>query len=366
MASRRTVVWVALLVALCAPPAAAKEWARKMFSATSHNFGTVARGANIEYHFTIDNIYLEDVEISSVSSTCGCTLPKLNKKVLKTYETADLVAQLDTRRFSGYKQATIKVEFVRPFRAEVQLQVTSYIRSDVVLEPGSVQFGSVAQGKGVSQRVSVSYAGRREWQVVDVVSASTRLAAELREVSRTGLTPNARVEYELVLRLKENAPTGYFQDIVVLQTNDPNRQAAQVPLTVEGHVVAPVSISPASLLVGAIKPQQSASWNLFVRADKPFSIVRVTGPDERFQFTVPQGAKSYHLVPVLFKATGAAGRVAGKIRVETDLPGNPVLEVSVEGEVVPAAGKPDPTPLSGESPAPPVFPALVPADGKTR
>ena len=33
--------------------AVAQEWATKMFSETSHNFGTVVHGAKVEYRFQI-------------------------------------------------------------------------------------------------------------------------------------------------------------------------------------------------------------------------------------------------------------------------------------------------------------------------
>ncbi len=38
----------------------------RFFNKTSHNFGTVAHGTVVEYRFTIQNIYVEDVHIQSV------------------------------------------------------------------------------------------------------------------------------------------------------------------------------------------------------------------------------------------------------------------------------------------------------------
>ncbi|MCR4413957.1 MAG: DUF1573 domain-containing protein [Thermoguttaceae bacterium] len=334
MASRRTIMAALVLGAVWAPAASAKEWAKALFNKTSHDFGVVARGAKAEYRFVLDNIYVEDVHIKRVTSTCGCTVPKLTKDTLKTYETAELVAELDTLRFYGHKSATLKVEFDKPFPAEVQLQVYCYIRSDVVFEPGIVQFGSVSQGRSATQRVTVSYAGRKDWQVLDVTSNSPHLAAELKEVSRIGETPRARVDYELCVTLKETAPAGYFREHVVLKTNDPNRQTAQVPLTVEGHVLPSLSVSPASLIF-VVQPRQSQARNLVVRGEKPFRILSISGPDARFRFTVPTEAKAVHVVPMQFTATEATGRVSGKIRVETDVPGAGAVEINVDGQVVP-------------------------------
>ena len=79
----------------------AQEWAIKMFNVTSHDFGPVARGAKCEFRFQIKNIYEEDAHISSVKSSCGCTTPQLTKNDLKTFQTAEVVAEFNTRDFLG-------------------------------------------------------------------------------------------------------------------------------------------------------------------------------------------------------------------------------------------------------------------------
>ncbi len=149
-----------------------------MFSETSHDFGVVARGAKVEYKFIIENKYEEDAQITSVHSSCGCTSPKIDKKFLKTWEKAELTAVIDTRSFLGSKDATITVNFDLPFPAEVQIHVHTYIRSDVVVQPGVVQFGSISQGVAMKQKVSVTYEGREDWRIERVESANPYLGRQ--------------------------------------------------------------------------------------------------------------------------------------------------------------------------------------------
>ena len=52
--------------------------------------------------------------------------------------TGEIIAEFNTRDHRGHKAATIKVRFDKPFPAEVQLQVTGFIRTDVVLQPGAI------------------------------------------------------------------------------------------------------------------------------------------------------------------------------------------------------------------------------------
>ncbi len=158
-----------------------QDWAKAMFSETSHDFGVVAAGAKVEYKFTIENIYEEDAHIKSVQSSCGCTTAKIDKQSLKTWDKAELTAVVntDTRQFYGRKDTTIKVKFDLPFEAEVQVHIHAYIRRDVVVLPGIVQFGSVGQGTAMEKKVSVSYAGRDDWRIERVENPNPYLNASL-------------------------------------------------------------------------------------------------------------------------------------------------------------------------------------------
>src|ERR1700730_133546 len=102
---KATVMRKVLLIFVCLLVADstgnAQEWANKMFNVTSHDFGPVARGAKCEFRFQIKNIYQEDAHISSVKSSCGCTTPQLTKTDLKTFQTAEVVAEFNTRDFLG-------------------------------------------------------------------------------------------------------------------------------------------------------------------------------------------------------------------------------------------------------------------------
>ncbi len=337
---RHTILLPMMLMLMLAGSCSGAEtpWAKALFDKTSHDFGVVARGADVEHRFTIDNIYVEDVHIQEVYSSCGCTDPKVTKETLKTHETAELVARLDTRRFKGTKEATIHVVLDKPFQAEVLLKIYCFIRSDVVFQPGSVQFGAIREGSTSSQRVCVKYAGRRNWKVTDVIGPSF-LQAKLREVSRDE-EPGSQawlVVYDLDVVLTEKARPGLFQEHLILRTNDVSGSTSQLPLTVEGSVIEALSVGPSPLFLGIVRPRQSVEKKLIVKADRPFRVIEVTVPDDRFKATMPVEAKRLQQVLVRFTATEAVGRITGKIGVKTDLPDAPRVEVPVISSVVAGA-----------------------------
>ncbi|MBN2023319.1 MAG: DUF1573 domain-containing protein [Pirellulales bacterium] len=319
---RSSTIAAVVFSGLFAVSASAQQWAMDMFKVTNHDFGSVARGAKAEFAFPVTNPYLEDVHVAGVRSSCNCTTPRIVKPDLKTYETGAIVAHINTDRFLGGKGATITVTFDKPYHAEVRLHVNAYIRSDVVFEPGSVNLGEVDQGKPSEQKVRVQYAGRNDWRIQEVRSDNPHLAGQIVEVSRGG----GQVSYELAVHLDDDAPAGYVNDHLILVTND-NRMT-QVPVAVEGRVVSGVTVSPARLFMGVVKPGEEVKKQLVVRGKKPFRIVSITCDDGSFKVdpSVGQEPKELHVVPITFVAGKDPGKVARTLQIETDL-GAPAAEL---------------------------------------
>lgn len=305
---------VTLVVLLCAASATrADDWAGKMFEARDHDFGAVARGAKTEFQFVITNVYEEDVHIAGVRSSCGCTTPRVSHETLKTYEKGAIIASFDTRGHLGQKSATLTVTFDKPFYAEVQLNVSGYIRSDVVFNPGEVDFGTIRPGGTAEKKVEVNYAGRSDWQITGIKTAHDYLEAEVVETKREG----GQVAYELVVKLKDNAPKGYLNEQVMLLTND--RKSDRMPIEITGRIAADLTVSPSSLSLGTLRPGQKVTKKLVVRGSGPFRILNVNCEDPAFEFATDDSEKPLHMIPVTYTAGTEPGKFNCKIEVETSL-----------------------------------------------
>ncbi len=309
----RSVLLTLLLLAISASGAAAQEWAKKMFKTSNHDFGSLARGAKAEFAFELTNSYEEDVHIAGVRTSCGCTTPTITKEWLKTWEKGAIVAEFNTRSFLGHKSATITVTIDKPFFAEVQLTVEGFIRSDVVFDPGAIDFGELDEGTPAERLVSVSYAGRSDWQILDVRCASSCFEVELNERQRT----TGRVTYDMLVRLLPSATAGYIHDELMIVTDD--QQMRSIPLTIEGRVVSPLSVSPASLFLGVLAPGQRVTKQLVVRGKQPFKVVGVKCADGCFEFKTTAESRNLHFIPVTYTASGTPGKVAETIEIQTDL-----------------------------------------------
>jgi hypothetical protein len=307
---------IALFVCcLTALPCSGQDWAKKMFPVTSHDFGSVARGAKAEYRFVFENIYLEDVHISSAYASCSCTSVRVEKPLLKTYEQGAIVATFNTNSFYGARGATITVVIDRPFYAEVQLHDNGFIRTDVDVQPGSVMFGSIDQGIGWEQNVAVNYrGGRTDWQVVGVKSSNPHITARVTETARD----YGQVSYNLKVHVDRTTPAGQLNDYLMLVGNDGTQQ---IPVLVEGQVTSAVMVSPPALYIEPVQPGQKVTKKLVVTGKKPFRIVSITCNDKSFQFETPKQdvpPSTLYQIPVTFVAGKDLGKVVKTIKIKTD------------------------------------------------
>jgi hypothetical protein len=318
-----------LFVLLGAPAASAQDWARRMFDHFEYNFGTIARGAKAEHRFTLENVYREDVHLQSVTSSCGCTKPTITRDLVKSLEKTEVVATIDTRSFMGHREAALKVKIDQPFPAEVILHVSCYIRSDVVVQPGVIDFGSVAQGSSVQRTASVDYAGRPDWRVTAVEVSNPNFDVQMLETARD----LGQVKYHLSVKLRDNTPAGYIKDQLVLVTNDTNERTARVPVPVEAAVVPRMTVRPSPLMLGVVNTGQSVTKALVAQNQTPFRVTSVRCSDPRFRFEIPADAKPLQLIPVTFAADQQAGNVSEMIHIQTDSAGS-TIDVNVSVRVV--------------------------------
>jgi hypothetical protein len=339
---------IAAWLVCVAAPASGQDWAQKMFQVTSHNFGTVAKGSKTEYRFVFRNIYNEDVHVVGVRTSCGCTSPQVTKKDVKTHETSEIVATFNTRTFLGQHGATLTVTFDKPFYAEVQLRVAGNIRGDVTFDPPFIDLGNVDLGKGAERRVRVTRIGSTPWEIKDVRSVNPNFEVQLSQPSKS----SAQTVYDLTMRLKPSTPAGYLKGQLILVTNDP--RATQIPMDVEGRVVAEVTVSPQLLALGQVQPGGTVTKNVVVRANREFSITGIQCEDGCLSCEPRTTPAKVHILPITFQAGNASGRIERQLRIATDLGEGAVPTVTVQAVIEQAA--PD---ASGQSAVPIATPVVV-------
>ena len=293
----RPTIFALLCSLVLAPLATAADWSATAFPVKKHNFGTVAVASKTEFEFPIHNPFNSTMHIRSVRTSCGCTTAILKDQSIEPGESGTLLARFNTGTFRGKRGATLTVVVDRPRFSEVRLRVDGYIRSDMVFDPGAIEFGGIEQSQPVTNVSKVSYAGRRDWKIIDVRSNLPWLTPQVAEVNRGG----GRVNYEISVTVGDDAPIGFFQDELVVRTND--RGMPTVPLRVNGEVKSPLTISPQAIALGKVKSGEAVRQKIVLICREPFQVesIKAEGWDIEFQPTTE--AKKTHIVFAEFMAS---------------------------------------------------------------
>ena len=109
---------------------------------------------------------------------------------------------------------------------------------------------------------------------------------------------------------------------LILVTND--RYAKQIPITMTGKVVSPLQMSPNVVAFGTLKPGESGTKKVLLKADKPFEISDVTCADKNFVVTTKGGSKKLHFLEVSYKGSEKAGEIRENLMISTNLSNDPV------------------------------------------
>lgn len=291
------------LIAAGTNVASAQDWAQKMFDELSYDFGVVARGADVRHRFKFTNLYRDPVHISNVSTTCGCSAAKPGKETLASRESTYIEVTMNTHRFSRHKDSNLIVTFDQPLYAEVRIPVQVYIRTDVVLTPGVVNFGAVECGAEASRKIDIAYAGRSDWTIRDVQTHSEHLEANIVQTRRD----SGRVDYQLQVALKPTAPVGTIREHITLYTDD--ERSPQIPVLVQGRVESDVTVTPSPVLLGTLVPGETKRVNVVIRCKKPFDIEEIVSESNRKWFTVrlPKESRKVHVLPMTVTPSNEPG-----------------------------------------------------------
>jgi hypothetical protein len=128
--------------------------------------------------------------------------------------------------------------------------------------------------------------------------------------------------------VKANAPTGRFDEQIVLKTND--TAAPVLTLTVTGEVQAKLSITNGDQLrFGGVDVNKKADRTITIVADQKFKITTVDGQGDGISVAVPPlQANKVQPVTITFEPT-KAGPVKKELIIRTDTGDS--VKLTVEG-----------------------------------
>jgi hypothetical protein len=307
-------------------------WADKLFSGeTTHDFGTVVRGAQLKHNFKMTNIYKVPLDITDVRVSCGCLKAEASVKTLQPNETTTLKILMDGRQFAGSKTVRVFVTVGPKFVSTATLTVSANAQGDVAFSPTDIDFGNLQRGQTPTRPIDVEYTGSLiDWRVTEIVkNSSAPFELKVQELPRLADGP-PRKGYRILATMKTDPPTGSFKQEVVLKTNDP--AAGVLTFNIVGNVQAGLAVSPSPIVVKDLKVGESQTKKVFVRASRPFRVVAVDGQGDGITVDIPNRQDTTLVLTVSIAPT-KAGDLRRQLMIRADLDGDAVpliIEATVE------------------------------------
>jgi len=301
-------------------------WAEKIFGGdVNHDFGVQARGAQLKYKFKMTNIYKVPLQLTEVRVTCGCLTAQPSTKILQPNETAWLNVNMDAGRFTGAKSIRIFVTVGPEYVSTATLTVSANARSDVVFNPGEIDFGFVQRGQTPTKQIDVEYAGALDWRVTEIVKqGSAPFELRVEELPPGGGRTRG---YRLFATLKADVPGAKFKQEVILKTNDPTTPL--LTFNILGNIQSTLTATPEAINFAGVKIAAMQTRKIVLRSSQAFRLVGVDGQGDGVSVILPTTAETTHFIEVRFQPA-RAGEVRREIVLRTDL-GGEAARVMVEG-----------------------------------
>ncbi|VTS05816.1 DUF1573 domain-containing protein [Tuwongella immobilis] len=295
------------------------------FSERVKDFGTVPKGPVLTHYFRITNPTNQPIQIGGVRVSCGCVSASATQNTIPPGQSAAILAQMDTRRYS--RPVTIFVTFLAPRMEEVTLQVMANTRLDLVMNPEVLTFSQMTHGREAQARVRVSVYGDPAFRILKATSESTLLSVE----AKAAAGQSSETAFDVVATASAQVPVGRWFADVNLETTTMGK--IRVPVSIE--VLPSLSAAPSNLTLGSMSMGQSTEQRVILKGPEPFKVLQITGVDDQVKVTKSGDEARPVQVLTISVTPKKSGLIDRTIRIETDLKGDKVVEIPVRAEVSP-------------------------------
>jgi hypothetical protein len=333
---RRVVIFGTVWAVLSLPTAQAQSWIDQVFPERSFDFGTVAKGSKIRHGFKVVNRLDHNIHIASERTKCGCTEVRIGSRDIPPGAQTTVEAVIDTTKFVGHKPSGLTLVIDSPTYTEVDLNTSCFIRADITVQPGVVDFQSVERSASARPTVTIALeynGGMPDWGILRMQTRTRNVNAKATLLESTR-SPGGPVHYTLTATLDPTELNGFFKDEITLFTNDSANST--IPISVVANVRAAVTVSPSNLLLGPVKAGQVVEKTLLVRASRPFKVTDVKASKEDFTTTPdPDDSRPVHTVKVKFRAPTKPGAYNATFEIATDIKDEPPARLTTYATIVP-------------------------------
>jgi hypothetical protein len=99
------------------------------FEETSWDFGEIVEGERVEHTFKFKNVGNDDLVISNVTSSCGCTSPNWPRKPIKPGESSKITVEFNSQNKSGIVTKDVNI-FANTIPTKTVLKIKTIVNKE--------------------------------------------------------------------------------------------------------------------------------------------------------------------------------------------------------------------------------------------
>lgn len=316
--------------------------ARLNFVETTHDFGDIFDDAVQTTEFWFTNTGPDPLIIGEIKSSCGCTVPDIDKKIYAPGEKGKIKVIFNPHGKRGFDSRTVTIRSNDALAPSTRITIKSHVRPLIIIEPSILQFGQIDKGKAREKEILV--AGRTDDFKVTMATTNFPDVFEVKvldtKIRTVGTEKEELPATRILVKVKPDAPVGLHRAELTFRTNDPRRAIERTQALAQ--VLGDLAVVPPRLSLGRVQAGANFSREFKVqsRSGEPFKIKEVVLRDAhnqmRFEFT-PEDPKNPTVWRVIAHGVARADqrRIIGQILVRTDVKGEESIEVRFNGFVNP-------------------------------
>jgi len=333
-----TLAWLGLILVM-PQPAPAQLAVDKPIITTEPDkldFGVMNQQESQDKEIIIRNIGGEVLKIREVKPDCGCTIADVSKKELQPGEATTLKVTFNSKKFEGPQTKYVRIYSNDPDTPLLEYVIQADVHVPIYIKPPKRQlgFGRLRQGE-----TNIQKAWLETHEVPELELKPVRYNSELFTIEIKNNTDGALNKAIMVVHSKPDAPVGNHREFIRLETNVPEMRTIDFEAFVD--ILQDLEVNPPKINFRYAQRDQVMKHKVHVRATGEDIKFKITGAEidlpnfvSNVEETIPNQETIVYVsgrpLPTSDpRAKEAKGRMMGTLRIFTDLPHLPELQVTI-------------------------------------
>jgi hypothetical protein len=315
------------------------------FDKLVHEFGPITDTREHPASFRFTNTGTETLIISKISATCGCTVPKLERRQFQPGESDTIAVTFDPRGRSGDTDKFISVVTnARPV-AVIKLRINALVEPMLRCEKFQ-RMGNLKLGEEHKSVFRLSY-DDPDLEIRNMTVNTPHVTARLLALGAAGPTVGGKPTYEgaIEVTVSKDAPWGVIYatrvELAVFGRSEPQRNPIEFEYSVyiSGNINGELRAAPTALSLGRLQMNQSyeKAVVLMRSTGAPFTVTGAHISETSMpgvEVRVEPGGSDRHRIIVHGSTGSFRGGFKGIVTINTDVPGEEAVTIRFAGSVM--------------------------------